>query len=189
VTADLLQRLNRAVPRTRAWIAQLVADSEPSARPVEALGFTRLPTYFPGALLRDTRVVAIGGRLPFPPVSSYELPEFKGVEDLATTGISFTNLFFVHESLPTESVHFHELVHVIQWRTLGVDDFCLSYALGLLQHGYAKSPLEAMAFDLQSQFDRGAPVPDMAAAIVVHARRSRDEAAQVFRQHGLTMGA
>jgi hypothetical protein len=55
-----------------------------------------------------------------------------------------------------ESLHFHELVHVIQWRLLGPEKFLALYADGLERFGYRKSPLEVMAFRLQSRFQREA---------------------------------
>jgi len=48
-----------------------------------------------------------------------------------------------------------ELVHVIQWERLGVDDFLLAYGAGLMQFGYRDSPLEKMAYSLQASFDGG----------------------------------
>jgi hypothetical protein len=49
-------------------------------------------------------------------------------------------------------VHRHELVHVIQWRLLGLDRFLLTYANGLECFGYRQSPLEAMADDAEKAF-------------------------------------
>ena len=60
-----------------------------------------------------------------------------------------------------ESTHFHELVHVVQWARLGVDNFLLAYGVGLLQFGYQESPLERMAYSLQHDFERGAPAQDL----------------------------
>jgi hypothetical protein len=97
-------------------------------------------------------------------------------------------MLFLHESLDTESVYFHELVHAVQWHTLGAD-FLLVYGAGLMTYGYANSPLEVMAFDLQCEFDRGAPMHDTGATISAHAWRTRDWAAELFRQYGVAMGA
>ena len=51
-----------------------------------------------------------------------------------------------------ENTHFHELVHVIQWRLLGPDRFLFSYANDLECFGYRQSPLEAMAYDAEMAF-------------------------------------
>ena len=55
-----------------------------------------------------------------------------------------------------ESLHFHELVHVVQWSALGPEKFLACYADGLERFGYLRSPLELMAFRLQRRFEREA---------------------------------
>ena len=49
-------------------------------------------------------------------------------------------------------MHFHELVHAIQWRLLGPDRFLFSFANGLECFGYRQTPLEAMAYDAEMAF-------------------------------------
>ena len=61
--------------------------------------------------------------------------------------------FFVNSLHQTESIYFHELVHVVQWERLGVDNFLLAYVAGLMQFGYQDSPLEQMAYSLQEDFE------------------------------------
>ena len=51
-------------------------------------------------------------------------------------------------------MHFHELVHVIQWEHLGVERFLLAYAQGFLSGGYYSNPLESMAYAHQQRFIR-----------------------------------
>lgn len=70
------------------------------------------------------------------------------------SGITFKDTYFLHpDAAADESVHFHELVHVVQWQSLGPKAFLLSYAAGLLEHGYLDCPLERMAYDHQIRFD------------------------------------
>jgi hypothetical protein len=128
-------------------------------------------------------------RIPFPPFSSFGVPEFASLEQMAVSGITFDRLCVVHEQQATESVHFHELVHAIQWATLGPGGFMLTYGVGLMERGYAQSPLEVAAYDMQSQFDRERPIPKLVDVVAARARQARDEAAAVFRAHGLQMGA
>jgi len=49
-------------------------------------------------------------------------------------------------------MHFHELIHVIQWRLLGPDRFLFAYANGLERFGYRQAPLEVVAYDAESAF-------------------------------------
>ena len=65
-----------------------------------------------------------------------------------------------------ESLHFHELVHVVQWQHLGPERFIMAYALGhLLSGGYRTNPLEEMAYGLQARFDANAPAFDVATIV------------------------
>ena len=52
-----------------------------------------------------------------------------------------------------ESLHFHEMVHVIQRQVLGAERFLAIYADGLEKQGYRDSPLEIMAYDHPARFD------------------------------------
>ena len=95
------------------------------------------------------------GKVPFPPLGRMGLPEFEQMENMYMAGITFKDTFFVNQLHQTESLHFHELIHVVQWERLGVDNFLLAYGVGLMQFGYQNSPLEQMAYSLQEDFDRG----------------------------------
>lgn len=185
---DLLVRLQRALPRMREWIDDLHAQHSDQASPVGSLGLPRLATCFPEHLLRSARAVTVRD-IPFPPLSAYGLPEFESMASMEMAGITFRNMYFIHQSYSAERFHFHELVHVVQWNVLGADEFLLTYGLNLAQHGYMESPLEAIAYELQSRFENGAVLPAIVDDIALHALTARDAAAQVFRSHGLTMTA
>jgi len=78
------------------------------------------------------------------------------MQQMPFDGITFKDTFFIQRGRESEELlHFHELVHVVQWARLGVDKFLLAYGLGLLQFGYEQSPLEAMAYELQNGFASG----------------------------------
>lgn len=186
-TAGFLQRLVRAIPDMRAWMAELHAAHNATAKRVDRLPFARLTSYWPPSLLQQAQAVTVD-RIPFPPVSAYGLPEFESLAAMPLAGITFGSMYFIHETHLAESVHFHELVHVAQWRVLGIEDFLLTYAVGVAHHGYARSPLEAVAFEAQAAFERGLPVPALVEAVRAHAIETRDGAATVFRTAGLRMG-
>lgn len=178
--AGFLQRLVRAIPQMRGWIAELHAAHGSTATRVGRLPFARLTSYWPPTLLEQAQAVTVD-HIPFPPVSAYGLPEFESLAAMPLAGITFGNMYFIHETHLAESVHFHELVHVAQWRALGIEDFLLTYALGVARHGYAQSPLEAVAFEAQAAFEHGRPLPGLNEAVEAHALETRDEAASVFR--------
>lgn len=110
-------------------------------------------------------------------------------ESMPKAGITFANLVFIHESMVSESVLFHELVYALQWKTLGVDDCLLTYAVSTLLHGYANNPLEVTAYDLQSQFDREMVLPDVAEVVQSGAVQACALVAENFRQHRIVMGS
>lgn len=88
-----------------------------------------------------------------PPLSSWGLTRFAEFERGNFSGITFLDTFFVRRGQSrNEVLHFHELIHVIQWRILGPEQFLRSYADGLERFGYRYSPLEAMAYDAEARF-------------------------------------
>jgi hypothetical protein len=185
---DFLPRLNRLLPRARAWVDTLHAEHAAQMAPVADAGFVRLPRYFPPDLLRETRLVRVK-RVPFPPFStSGDLPELAMLESMLIAAITFTDTIFVHTQMTTESTIFHELCHAVQSKTLGMNDYMKSYLVGVVQHGYAKNPFEITAFDLQSQFDRDVPIADVVGTVRADARRARDWTEEFFQRHGVPMG-
>ena len=186
---DLLRRVQEALPEMARWIDRLQAQHAPRAVSAREAGPARLADYFPPALLDSARVVTIES-LPFPPVSGYGLPEFQGMATPEMAGITFGDMYFLREGhSPADGVHLHELVHVVQWKTLGVAEFLSTYAVGLAQHAYETSPLESVAFWLEGQFELGIAPLDVTDFVAKHALATRDAAAKVFRKHHLQLGA
>ena len=151
---DIIRRFHAALPRVRGSIDQFLDAHADRARAVSTLGFTRLPICFPQELLARTKVVSVD-RVPFPPVDEFGLPEFAPLQQIPFDGIKFKDTFFLQQGRESEAMHFHELVHVVQWSRLGVDNFLLAYGLGLASFGFAQSPLEQMAYTLQRAFELG----------------------------------
>jgi hypothetical protein len=159
------QRLQNQLPQVRAWIDQTLAAHRSRTRPVTSYGFTRLPQWYSTELLSSSRVVEVP-HVPVPPLADLGLPEFAEFQHGDYDGITYLNTYFVQEGrAQDESLHFHELVHVGQWRHLGPDRFLLAYAAGYLVAGsYRDNPLETMAYELQGQFKTGKAVDVEASA-------------------------
>ena len=148
-----LELLRTKLPSMVAWIDQTLAAHAGNAVAVADFGFNRLPIFYSPVLLARAKVVEVA-RVPVPPLSALGLPEFAAFEQGDYGGITFKDTYFVKATeAANESLHFHELVHVVQWAHLGVEKFLLQYAAGLAAHGYRNSPLEVMAYDLQAYFD------------------------------------
>jgi hypothetical protein len=135
-----------------AWLRSTLTVHSGTARTVASCGFPRLPLYFSPETLAFAKVVLVN-RLPIPPLSSWGLTRFADFERSDPDGITYLNTFFLkrHQS-KNEAIHFHELIHVIQWRVLGPENFIRLYADGLERFGYRDSPLEVMAYDAENRF-------------------------------------
>jgi len=145
------------LPTILAWIRQTLEAHSHLKRPVASFGFRRLPQYFSTAILNSASVVVVDP-LPVPPLSELGLTEFPDLEMATKGGVTYRDTSILQPACArSESVHFHELVHVIQWAVLGPERFLLLYADGFDRFGYRLCPLEAMAYDQQRRFDAWEP--------------------------------
>jgi len=134
------------------WIRATLTTSAPVAQTVTSREFLRLPFYFTEKTLAQTKVVLVDP-LPMPPLTSMGLMRFADFEHGNFDGITYIDTVFLKPTQSNnETMYFHELVHVIQWRLLGPNRFLLAYANGLECFGYRESPLEAMAYDAETAF-------------------------------------
>jgi len=108
--------------------------------------------FYPPGFLKESFFVVVDA-LPKP-----DFPELQkvGLGDFIDTdfnGITYKNHYFIrmghHEDF---GLHFHELVHVFQWRFLGAQSFIRRYVDEYLKYGYEKAPLEVMAYALESHY-------------------------------------
>jgi len=143
----------------RNWIDNLLETNKDKAVRVISLNFSKLQQVFPPELLTKAKVVTVTNKVPIPPISDIGLLELAEIEHMDMAGITYKDFLFIKQAYRTESLHFHELVHVVQWEKLGIDNFLLAYGVGLVQFGYEDSPLEKMAYSLQRMFDSGTLPP------------------------------
>jgi hypothetical protein len=134
------------------WIRQTITEHEDAGKIVASKGLKRLPLYFSQDLLNTTKVVTIS-RVPIPPLSSMGLHRFRDFERGDFDGVTYLNTYFIKRTKAAdEELHFHELIHIVQWRLLGPERFLKLYADGLERYGYRESPLEKMAYAAQAEF-------------------------------------
>jgi len=159
------QQFDEKYPLIIGWIKQLLTDHAANAHSVASLGFNRLPLYFQPDVLASAKVVYVT-QVPAPPLTALGLTQFSDFEHLNAGGITYLDTFFSrHEMRADEALHFHELVHVLQWQFLGPKRFVAAYADGLERIDYRQSPLEVMTYALESVF-RHSPAPFDVATIV-----------------------
>jgi hypothetical protein len=162
-----------AYPFVLAWIQQTIDTHQGSAKTVCSKGFKRLPLYFSQELLESTKVVPVT-RVPIPPLSSMGLQRFRGFEQGDFDGITYIDTIFLKRMRATdEQLHFHELIHVVQWQLLGPERFLKLYADGLESFGYWNSPLERMAYSATTEFSRSNQTFDAQALVLRELRKLR----------------
>ena len=114
--------------------------------------------YFPPQALDAARVLVLeAAHLEDPPF--YRLLKGAGFPDLPAisnvAAITFGDVVVSHETF-TDGLLFHELVHVEQYRQLGIQKFAKLYFHGFLaEGGYDGIPLELNVYDLGRRFELG----------------------------------
>jgi hypothetical protein len=85
---------------------------------------------------------------------------FKNLPDQSTmAAITFCDVVVAHEPF-SDGLLFHELVHVDQYRQLGIPRFAELYVRGFLNGGsYEAIPLEINAYTLEGRFDANPAQP------------------------------
>ena len=159
-----LELLLPKLPLIVSWIDKTLAMHAGSARPVWISASKGCRVFIHRIYwLAQKRSLSRGC---LPPLTALGLPEFAAFEQGDYAGITFKDTYFIKSTeASNESLHFHELVHVVQWAHLGVEKFLLQYAAGLATSGYRNSPLEVMAYGLQDYFDHNGQAGDVENAI------------------------
>ncbi len=161
---DVVRRFQAALPSVQLWIEELLGNHTEHARSISTQGFSRLSTCFPTELLERSKVVTVP-HVPYPPVDQFGLPELAVFQQMEFSGITFKDTILLQRGHDSESLYFHEMVHVVQWARLGVENFLLAYGIGLMQCGYEQSPLELMAYSLQTAFEEDSLPSDLVSVI------------------------
>jgi hypothetical protein len=139
-------------PPVIAWVQQTIAAHKCGAKRVSEFGFRRLPLYVSEGFLENVSAVIVD-RIPVPPLSRIGLRRFVELEMGDHDGITYLDTYFIKRIRACdEALHFHELVHTIQWRALGPERLVRTYADGVERFGYRNSPLERMAYDAEHRF-------------------------------------
>jgi hypothetical protein len=133
------------------WIDQTIMNYSNQMRPCSC--FTnQLKGYYSEEFLSECSYVVLD-KVPMPEVPELHQKGLAKFIDMEPTGITYKNVYFVKKGFENElAIHFHELIHVLQWRYLGAKEFIARYLMELQQHGYEKAPLEIMAYSLENDF-------------------------------------
>jgi hypothetical protein len=135
------------------WLGQTLAAHKAQMQPVAAAKFDSLNQYYPKTALQRVQRVIVD-RCPVPPLAVTGIPQFAEIEKWDIKGIPWVNTIFIRRDLADwDAVHFHELLHVIQWEHLGTERYLTAWAIGTVTRGYRDNPLEEMAFRHQLRFE------------------------------------
>jgi hypothetical protein len=127
------------------------------AVPLSAAHRAAMAGFFPPLLLRSARVLVLQGERVADP-DFYPALKKLGFRNLpaqsAMEAITFGDVIVSHGPF-TDGLLFHELVHVEQYRQLGIPRFAELYVRGFLQGGsYEAIPLEINAYMFGERFEK-----------------------------------
>ena len=89
--------------------------------------------------------------------------------DMDAAGITYKNTYFIKKGNENRlDLHFHELVHVLQWNHLGAAGFIRRYMKEIDEYGYENAPLEIMAYSLDAYFSDQKPAFDFQRYVFEH---------------------
>ena len=140
-----LSAIKTLLPGMIEWVETTKSIHRENSKPISEFDLPHVALYFSDELLSKVQIVLID-QLPIPPLSSLGMTELADFENADSRAITLDRMYFIKPSFANdEEIHFHELIHVLQWQILGMEKFLLIYGLGLLQFGYSENPLEVMA--------------------------------------------
>jgi hypothetical protein len=144
--------IRMAAKKVADYISEQRVLFESKAALIPADDQAALQPFFPANVLDGVKVVR--GKVSDPPfyaqLRSLGIHNMPAFSELA--GITFVDMV-VHVEPLTRSLLFHELVHVVQYRHLGVAGFADLYVRGFLNGGsYEEIPLEKQAYELEARF-------------------------------------
>jgi len=154
LTADQVARVTELVA---GYISAQRLKYAPRAVPLSAQQRAPLEPFFAREVLDRVRVLVLKGeRVPNP--EFYPMLRrlgFKNLPDQSAMGaITFCDVVVSHEPF-SSGLLFHELVHVEQYRQLGIPRFSELYVGGFLNGGsYEAIPLEVNAYTLEGRFEK-----------------------------------
>ena len=111
--------------------------------------------FFSREILDQVKVVALNGtRVEDPPF--YAVAKMMGIRNLLSfsevAAVTFVDVVVSHEPF-SDTLLFHELVHVVQYAQMGSKEFASRYVRGFLKSGsYDGIPLEKNAYELEQRF-------------------------------------
>lgn len=103
----------------------------------------------------NTAFFVVTDEIPKPDFPELREAGLGGFIDMNVGGITYNDTYYVKQGAADElRLHFHELVHVIQWRELTLQGFIERYIREIQDFGYDEAPLEKMAYALDGHYQK-----------------------------------
>lgn len=146
----------KQVAELAGWVATYIAAQREAfhakARLIPPEHKRMLQPFFPADVLDRVRVVRGQASEPafYPQLRAMGIRNAPPFSEMA--GITFQDVV-VHVDALTDSLLFHEMVHAVQFKRLGLRGFAEHYVRGFLAGGsYEEIPLEKQAYELEGRF-------------------------------------
>jgi hypothetical protein len=157
---DMQQLVAYLVRNSAKWLSSQRELHAPEAEPLPDTTRAALRGYFEPSTLTRARICRVPViRNPAFYGKFEEAGESIPLDFRVWAAITFDDVIVVNDAQvpgpPPHSVIFHEMVHVVQFGVLGVEEFARRYVQRLAQNRfhYMAIPLETIAFDLQERFE------------------------------------
>ena len=158
------------------WVQSQRDTHRPAARPLDDREVDALELFF-GPTIMNLARPSVAPRIENPPFYPVlVLKEIPVIDFTQMNGITFIDTILISkENTPPGpiplSLVFHELVHVVQYDLVRVDEFVSRYVKGWFAQGfeYASIPIERQAYDLQARYEAS---PSIGFSVGAYVRRA-----------------
>ncbi len=135
------------------WIDETIINFEKER--ISCGGLIKLfEGFYPPEFLSGSYYVVVDS-VPKPNFPELHQQGLGGFIEMDVDGITYKNTYFIRRGLEENlALHFHELVHVLQWKYLGAQGLISRYIQEVKTLGYIGSPLELMAYGLQDYYQK-----------------------------------
>jgi hypothetical protein len=158
------------IAQLSGWVASYITEQRAlflkNARSISPEDCKGLRAFFPDDILNSVLVVQGRATEPsfYPQLRKMGILNAPAFTEMA--GVTFQDVV-VHVDPLTPALLFHELVHAVQYRYLGIGKFAEYYVRGFLTGGsYEQIPVEKQAYELEGKFTANPGVPFSVAADV-----------------------
>lgn len=139
------------IEKIEEWIRQVNRSYEPSRQACSK--FQDQFNGFYSKLFLESAYFVIINEIPKPDYPELREAGLGDFIDMDVDGVTYNDTYYVKPDFADDfALHFHELVHVVQWRTLTPKSFIERYIQEIQGSGYAHAPLEKMAYRLDAHY-------------------------------------